>query len=224
MFPMSDPAQPDPYAVTRHAMVVQQLRNRGIYDKRVLRAMETVPRHEFVAPYLQRDAYEDNPVPTGEGQTVSQPYIVAYMLEVLEIAAENRVLEIGTGTGYQAALLGQLAREVFTIERVPALFVAAKENLERLGYNNISVIHGDGTRGLPEQALFDRIIVAAAAPDVPAPLFEQLAEGGRMVIPVGPPDIQELLLVKKENGNAITHRLEGCRFVPLVGEQGFRPN
>lgn len=219
---MSELAQADRFAVARHAMVVHQLRNRGIYDERVLRAMDTVPRHEFVPPYLQRDAYDDNPVPIGEGQTVSQPYIVAYMLEMLEISAENRALEIGTGTGYQAALLGQLAREVYSVERVPTLFIAAKKNLERLGYSNVTVTNGDGTRGLAEHAPYDRIIVAAAAPDVPAPLFEQLAEGGRMVIPVGPPDVQELLLVRKENGDAVTRRLEGCRFVPLVGEQGFQ--
>lgn len=213
---------PDAFDIARRYMVANQLRDRGICDERVLRAMETIPRHEFVAPSLQRDAYEDNPVPIGEGQTVSQPYIVAFMLEALEITPENHVLEIGTGTGYQAALLGQLAREVYTVERVPALFIAAKENLDRLGYPNIKVELGDGTRGLPEHAPYDRIIVAAAAPDIPAPLFEQLAEGGRMVIPVGPPDIQELLLVRKQNGTAFTQRLEGCRFVPLVGEQGFR--
>jgi len=224
MSPMSELAQSDPFAATRQAMVVHQLRNRGIYDERVLRAMETVPRHEFVAAHLRQEAYADNPVPIGEGQTVSQPYIVAFMLQMLEVGAKNDVLEIPTGTGYQAALLGQLAREVYTIERVPALFFAAKENLGRLGYCNVLAIHADGTRGLPERAPFDRIIVAAAAPDVPVPLFEQLAEGGRMIIPVGPPDIQELLLIRKQNGTAVTQKLEGCRFVPLVGEQGFRPH
>jgi len=202
-------------------MVVHQLRNRGIHDQRVLQAMDTVPRHEFVPAHLQRDAYEDNPVPIGEGQTVSQPYIVALMLEVLEITAENRVLEIGTGMGYQAALLGQLAREVFTVERIPVLFLAARETLERLAYSNVTVINGDGSLGVPEHAPYDRIIVAAAALDVPAPLFEQLVEGGRMVIPVGPPDIQELLLIRKQDGGAVTQRLEGCRFVPLVGDQGY---
>jgi protein-L-isoaspartate(D-aspartate) O-methyltransferase len=220
---MQEPGQSDPFAAARHSMVVHQLRNRGIYDVRVLRAMDMVPRHEFVPAHLQRDAYDDNPLPIGEGQTVSQPYIVAYMLEVLEIAAGNRVLEIGTGTGYQAALLGHLAREVYTMERVPALFEAAQANVERFGYSNVTVINGDGTRGLPEHAPYDRIIVAAAAPDIPAPLFEQLAEGGRMVIPVGPPDIQELLLVRKQDGSAVTQKLEGCRFVPLVGETGFPP-
>ena len=222
MSPMSEFIESDLFALARGAMVARQLRSRGIYDERVLRAMEMVPRHEFVAPSLQHDAYDDNPVPIGEGQTVSQPYIVAYMLQMLEIAAENRVLEVGTGTGYQAALLVQLARELYTVERVLALFVAAKENLERLNYGNVSVIQGDGTRGLPEHAPYDRIIVAAAAPGVPAPLFEQLAEGGRMIIPVGPPDVQELHLVKKQNGEVVILRLEGCRFVPLVGEQGFR--
>lgn len=220
---MLDPSQSDPFALARHAMVLHQLRNRGIYDERVLRAMDTVPRHEFVASPLRREAYEDNPVPIGEGQTISQPYIVGYMLEILEVSPENRVLEIGTGTGYQAALLSELARQVYTIERLPALFIAAKENLERLGYRNVTMIHDDGTRGFSAHAPYDRIIVAAAAPDIPKPLFEQLAEGGRMVIPVGTPDIQQLMLVKKQNGEAVTHNLEGCRFVPLVGEQGFRP-
>lgn len=220
---MPELAQSDSFAVARHAMVIRQLRDRGIHDQRVLLAMDTVPRHVFVAPSLERDAYDDNPVPIGEGQTISQPYIVAYMLQVLEIASENRVLEIGSGTGYQAALLGELAREVFTIERMPSLFVKAKENLERLRCRNVAVFEGDGTRGLPDHAPYDRIIVAAAAPDVPAPLFQQLAKGGRMVLPVGSPEMQELVLVKKQDGTAVTQRLEGCRFVPLVGEQGFQP-
>ena len=184
--------------------------------------MDAVPRHRFVAPSLRREAYEDNPIPIGEGQTVSQPYIVAYMLQVLELAPECRVLEVGSGTGYQAALLGELANEVYTIERVPSLFLAAKENLEQLGYDNVEVIHGDGTLGLAEHAPYDRIIVAAAAPDIPAALFEQLAEGGRMILPIGPPAMQELVLVRKKDGEPVTQRLEGCRFVPLVGEQGFQ--
>src|SRR3954468_1723766 len=203
-------------------MVAAQLRGRGIRDERVLRVMEKVPRHRFVSPQLQASAYDDNPLPIGEGQTISQPFIVAYMLEALQIAPETRVLEIGTGTGYQAALLAALASRVCTIERVAPLYMAAKENLQRLGYSNVEVIHGDGTRGLPEYAPFDRIIVAAAAPDVPSPLFEQLAEGGRMILPVGTPDMQDLLLVRKQNGLPLTQQLEGCRFVPLLGDRGFR--
>ena len=213
---------PDPFETQRHAMIAAQLRRRGIRDERVLRAMGKVPRHMFVPASLQATAYDDNPVPIGEGQTISQPFIVAYMLESLLITPESRVLEIGTGTGYQAALLGELAHEVYTMERVFALFSTAMENLERLGYSNVEVIHGDGTRGLPERAPFDRIIVAAAAPDIPTALFEQLAEGGRMIIPVGTPELQDLLLVRKQDGLPTTQQLEGCRFVPLLGEQGFR--
>ena len=219
---MLDAAHPDLFQAQRRTMVVEQLQHRGIRDERVLRAMEKVPRHLFVPASLQPAAYDDNPVPIGEGQTISQPFIVAYMLEASQIAPDNRVLEIGTGTGYQAALLGELVRQVFTVERVFALHFTAKENLERLGYSNIEFIHGDGTRGLPEHAPYDRIIVAAAAPDVPTSLFEQLVEGGRIIIPVGSPEMQELLLVRKQNGLPVTQQLEGCRFVPLLGEQGFR--
>lgn len=214
----------DAFEAKRFAMVAAQLRRRGIRDERVLRAMEKVPRHLFVSYQQQASAYDDNPLPIGEGQTVSQPFIVAYMLEALQIAPENRVLEIGSGTGYQAALLAELAREVFTIERVPTLYESARENLQRLGYSNVEVMLGDGTRGLPEKSPFDRIIVPAAAPDVPSSLFEQLVEGGRMILPVGTPEMQELLLVGKLNGLPTTQQLEGCRFVPLVGEQGFRPH
>lgn len=214
----------DQFAVARLAMVATQLRHRGVHDERVLRAMEKVPRHQFVPPKLQNTAYDDNPVPIGEGQTISQPYIVAYMLQELKIAPEDRVLEVGTGTGYQAALLGELAHEVYTIERVSALFEKAKENLETLGYSNIEVVYGDGTRGLADHAPFDRIIVAAAAPTVPKPLFEQLAEGGRMVIPVGPAELQDLMLIRKQDGKPVVSHLEGCRFVPLLGEEGFQPH
>jgi protein-L-isoaspartate(D-aspartate) O-methyltransferase len=212
----------DSFEAKRGAMVAEQLRPRGIRDERVLRVISEVPRHQFIPTALRGTAYDDNPVPIGEGQTISQPFIVAYMLETLQIQPNNVVLEIGTGTGYQAALLGELARQVYTVERVFALHFTAKENLEQLGYSNIEVIHGDGTRGLPERAPFDRIIVAAAAPDVPTSLFEQLVEGGRMVIPVGSPEMQELLLVRKQDGLPVTQQLEGCRFVPLLGEQGFR--
>ncbi len=206
----------DRFEGQRKAMVASQLRSRGIRDERVLLAMEKVQRHEFVEGPLQKVAYEDNPVPIGQGQTISQPYIVAYMLQELEIAAEHKVLEVGTGTGYQAALLGELAREVYTVERVPTLFVRAKENLERMGYANVHVVYGDGTRGIPEEAPFDRIIVAAAGRGIPDPLFDQLAEGGMMIIPVGMPDVQELLLVRKVGSEPSITGLEGCRFVPLV--------
>jgi protein-L-isoaspartate(D-aspartate) O-methyltransferase len=223
MTPVTADFDPDPFLPQRLAMVALQLRHRGIRNERVLAAMERVPRHLFVPPGLQSSAYDDSPVPIGAGQTISQPFIVAYMLQELGIASESRVLEVGTGTGYEAALLAELAREVYTIERVPSLFVAARANLSRLGYANIEVAQGDGTRGLPEHAPFDRIIVAAAAPDVPAPLFEQLAEGGRMILPVGSAEVQDLLLIRKQDGNPVTLQLEGCRFVPLLGEQGFHP-
>jgi protein-L-isoaspartate(D-aspartate) O-methyltransferase len=211
----------DPFELARASMVARQLRARGIRDARVLDAMLKVPRDEFVAEKLRSSAYDDNPIPIGEGQTISQPYIVAYMLEALQVAATHRVLEIGTGTGYEAALLGELANEVYTMERMPGLFTAALQNLSRLGYINIQVVHGDGTQGLPEYSPYDRIIVAAAAPSIPSPLFEQLAEGGRMAIPVGSPEVQDLLLVRKENGQRFITQLEGCRFVPLIGDEGF---
>ena len=210
-----------PFAVERRDMIAVQLRRRGLRDERVLAAMERVPRHEFMAQQFWNRAYADDPVPIGEGQTVSQPYIVAYMLEALEMAPEHRVLEIGTGTGYQAALLAELAHEVITIERHAALAEKARHNLERLGYQNITVIQGDGTRGWPEAAPYDRIIVAAASPQVPPPLFDQLTEEGRLVIPVGSTEIQELRLVRKRDGQPLTTRLEGCRFVPLIGAEGF---
>ncbi|HWR17334.1 MAG TPA: protein-L-isoaspartate(D-aspartate) O-methyltransferase [Terriglobales bacterium] len=211
----------DQFELERRAMVARQLRARGIRDERVLAVMERVPRHEFVPPPLRASSYDDNPVPIGEGQTVSQPYIVAYMLEALEIQPSHHVLEIGTGTGYQAALLAELAREVVTVERVPALFIAALDLLAKLGYTNVEVVSGDGTRGVAAQAPFDRIIVAAAAPEVPRNLFDQLSEGGKMIIPVGSPEMQDLLLVRKVNGRPQVQQLEGCRFVPLIGEQGF---
>lgn len=214
--------EPDPFEVQRRAMVASQLRNRGLRDERVLRAMDKVPRHLFVPPSLRSSAYEDNPVPIGAGQTISQPYIVAYMLQELGVTSNDRVLEIGTGTGYQAALLAELAAEVYSVERVPALFLIAKETLSRLGYSNIELFQRDGTRGLSERAPFDRIIVAAAAPDVPTPLYDQLAEGGRMIIPVGTAEVQNLFLIRKRDGKPVANQLEGCRFVPLLGEEGFR--
>lgn len=211
----------DSFEAARQAMVAVQLRRRGIQDERVLAAMEKVPRHEFVPPPLRGSAYDDNPVPIGSGQTVSQPYIVAYMLQVIALEPSHRVLEIGTGTGYQAAVLSELVKEVFTIERVSQLFVAAHDLLPKLGYGNVVVLLGDGTRGLPEHAPYDRIIVAAAAPDIPNALFDQLAEGGRIIVPAGSAELQDLLLVRKQNGERVVQRLESCRFVPLIGEEGF---
>jgi protein-L-isoaspartate(D-aspartate) O-methyltransferase len=210
--------EPDPYISQRQAMVEQQLRRRGIHDERVLRTMEEVPRHEFIPEESRYRAYRDEPVAIGEEQTISQPYIVAIMTQLLAVEAENTVLEIGTGTGYQAAILSRLARQVYTVERHAPLALRAGENFRRLGYGNVEVVVGDGTRGLVEHAPYDRILVAAAAPSVPRALIEQLTEDGRMIMPVGAPDVQVLQLVRKSRGEIFTSNLEGCRFVPLIAE------
>lgn len=213
--------EPDPYVSQRLAMVEDQLRRRGIHDQRVLRVMEEVPRHEFIPELDRRWAYRDQPVPIGEDQTISQPYIVAVMTQFLSVEPENRALEVGTGTGYQAAVLSRLAAQVYTIERHATLAERAEEIFRRIGYQNIHVVVGDGTRGLPDHAPYDRILVAAAAPGVPPPLLEQLSERGRMIIPVGSSDTQVLQLLRKSQGEVFTSNLEGCRFVPLIGEGGF---
>ena len=202
-------------------MVEDQLRGRGIRDERVLAAMAEVPRHEFIPETNWKHAYDDYPVPIGEGQTISQPYIVAAMVAAVHVQPEHTILEIGTGTGYQAAVLSRLAKQVFTVERIPALAAQAQQIFTRLGYSNISVVEGDGTRGLPEHAPFHGIIVAAAAPSIPQPLLDQLADNGRMIIPVGTMDLQVLQLVRKSQGEIFTSSLEGCRFVPLIGQAGF---
>jgi protein-L-isoaspartate(D-aspartate) O-methyltransferase len=209
------------YAPQRAEMIEKQLRRRGIKDGAVLAAMLAVPRHDFVPQELRARAYEDAPLPIGSGQTISQPYIVAAMTAALHLQPHHRVLEIGTGCGYQAAVLSQLAKEVFTIERRPELASAASEKLSRLGYSNVHVHCGDGTLGLPEFGPFDAILVAAAAPTVPKPLLTQLAEGGRMIIPVGDSENQELQLIEKRAESFPTRMLEGCRFVPLVGFHGW---
>jgi protein-L-isoaspartate(D-aspartate) O-methyltransferase len=216
-------AQPNvnQFARKRSQMVAAQLRARGIHDERVLDTMLRVPRHEFVLPEYQRQAYEDRPLPIGEEQTISQPFIIAVSLQALELAGGERVLEVGTGSGYQTALLAELAREVYSIERHASLAARAGEVLTRLGFNNVSVAVGDGSSGLPQYAAFDAIVVSAAAPSLPRSLFNQLAEGGRMVVPVGPPQAQELQLVCKSEGTAAVEVLEGCRFVPLVGVEGY---
>jgi protein-L-isoaspartate(D-aspartate) O-methyltransferase len=210
------------FAPQRSEMVEKQLRRRGIKDAPVLAAMTTVPRHEFVADELRSQAYEDVPLPIGGGQTISQPYIVAAMTAALHLRPDDRVLEIGTGCGYQAAVLSRLAKEVFTIERRPELASAASELLARLGYSNVHVHCGDGTLGLPEFAPFEAILVAAAAPAVPKPLLAQLAERGRIIIPVGGAEHQELQLVEKHGDAFPAKILEGCRFVPLVGYHGWQ--
>jgi protein-L-isoaspartate(D-aspartate) O-methyltransferase len=203
-------------------MVESQLRTRGIRDERVLTAMFHVPRHEFVSEEHRDQVYEDHPIPIGEGQTLSQPYIVAIMLQALALDPSDVVLEVGTGSGYQTALLSELTREVYSVERHASLAHAAEATLARLGYTNVKVLLGDGSHGLAERAPFDAIVVSAAAPQIPPPLFEQLREGGRMVVPVGPPHAQELQLVRKQAGQPVVANLEGCRFVPLIGSEGYR--
>lgn len=203
-------------------MVERQLRGRGIHDERVLEAMSKVPRHEFVAPGQWNQAYSDHPVVIPEQQTTSQPYIIASMLQTAEIQPQDRVLEIGAGSGYQTALLAEISAHVVAVERYPTLVAKARETLARLGYHNVTINTGDGSLGAPEFAPFDAIIVSAAAPHIPPALVQQLAGGGRLVTPVGDAQQQVLQLVLKHHDATVTvHSLEGCRFVPLIGEQGF---
>jgi protein-L-isoaspartate(D-aspartate) O-methyltransferase len=199
----------------RKRMVDTQIRSRGVRDSRVLLAMEKVPRHEFVPKSSVNQAYDDHPLFIGHGQTISQPYIVALMTEVLELGQKDRVLEIGTGSGYQAAVLAELVDEVYSIEIVEELGLEAKERLERLGYDNVDVRIGDGYKGWPDKAPFDAVIVTAAPETVPQALVDQLAEGGRMVLPVGV-GIQELLLIEKKNGKVSRRHVTSVRFVPMV--------
>ncbi len=212
----------DLYRLARERMVETQIKARGIKDERVLKAMLKVPRHFFVDEALRDQAYGDFPLPIGEGQTISQPYIVALMTEALELKGIERVLEIGTGSGYQTAILAELALWVYTIERFPTLLERAKKVLNELGYKNISFKLDDGTLGWKEAAPFDAIIVTAASPDIPPPLVEQLAEGGRIVIPVGDELSQTLIKGIKRGGKLHTKALEPVRFVKLVGAYGFK--
>lgn len=205
----------------RERMVAGQIASRGIRDIRVLEAMREIPRHRFVPPSLANRAYEDVPLPIGEGQTISQPYIVAEMTEALSLEGTEQVLEIGTGSGYQTAILCRLAREVVTTERIESLSLSARKILRELGIANVRFRTGDGTLGAPGDSPFDAILVTAAAPDIPAPLFEQLAEGGIMVIPVGGRWEQDLVRLRKEGGSPRREHLGGCRFVPLLGKHGF---
>jgi protein-L-isoaspartate(D-aspartate) O-methyltransferase len=203
-------------------MVERQLRQRGIHDERLLAAMYKVPRHEFVSRQSWGDAYADYPVVIGERQTTSQPYMIATMIQAAQIKAEDRVLEIGAGSGYQTALLAELASQVFAVERFPSLAESARLTLDRLGYANVKIVAGDGSLGLPEAAPYDAIIVSAAAPSAPPALIEQLTTGGRLLVPVGNTDQQFLQLVQRDQqGNIRVQTLEGCRFVPLIGQQGF---
>jgi protein-L-isoaspartate(D-aspartate) O-methyltransferase len=209
--------------VEKERMVSQHLLARGIRDQAVVRAMREVPRESFLPPAMERFAYDDGPLPIEAGQTISQPYIVAYMIEALELQGDERVLEIGTGSGYAAAVLSLCAAEVFTVERIASLAQSAESRLQELGYHNVTVRLGDGTLGWPEHAPYHGIVVTAGAPELPAALLSQLATGGRLVIPVGPTQhLQTLIRVRRE-GEQDYRREELCpvRFVPLIGEQGW---
>src|SRR5436309_10993840 len=202
-------------------MVERQLRSRDVADERVLAAMERVPRELFVPPELREHAYDDAALPIGAGQTISQPYMVARICEALALKGHERVLDVGSGSGYQAAVLTELAAEVDTIERIPELADLARANLEAAGYDQVRVHVGDGSRGVPERAPFDAIAVAAAAPELPQMLYEQLEPRGRLVVPVGRRRVQRLeVVVRSPEGPAVIRSVP-CRFVPLVVEQGF---
>ncbi len=213
---MNFSAESASYAALRQRMVDAQLCARGISDERVLGAMLRVPRHEFTAERYRDQAYEDHPLPIGEGQTISQPYIVALMLQALSIKAADRVLEVGTGSGYATALLAELAVQVFSVERHAVLADQAREVIEVLGYVNVKVIQRDGSLGYPAGAPYDAILVSAAASEVPPALVAQLTEGGRMMIPIGSADSQQLQLIQIRNGQLQVMRRELCRFVPLI--------
>jgi len=202
-------------------MVRTQIEGRGIHDPAVLRAMRKIPRHRFVPSALEDQAYEDMPLPIGQKQTISQPYTVAAMTEALALTGKERVLEIGTGSGYQTALLAELAEWIYSIERIPDLAKTARSVLDELGYANVAVRVGDGTRGWKSEAPFNCIIVTAGAPQVPDPLLQQLTEGGRLVIPVGDPYTQTMTRVSRRGSEFITENLGAYRFVDLIGEYGW---
>jgi len=209
------------FEALRREMVALQIRGRGVRSERVLEAMSAVPRHEFVPAHQLSAAYSDNALLIGEGQTISQPYVVAAMTEALSLTGTERVLEIGGGSGYQAAVLSTLAHEVIAVELLPPLADLARARLERLGFSNIRVEQGDGSLGWPSAAPYDAILVAAAAPEIPPRLLEQLAEGGRLLIPVGTVDDQNMLRVVKGENGIVQEKLFACRFVPLRGQYGW---
>ena len=210
-----------PRSEERTRMLQNQIAARGIHDPRVLAAMREIPRHLFIPAPYDRSAYEDCPLPIGNGQTISQPYIVALMTELLQLNDNDTALEIGAGSGYQAAVLSRIVRNLTTVERIPSVANLARDNLNTLGISNVVVIVGDGTLGHPENAPYNGIIITAATPEIPAPLIEQLAEGGTLVAPVGSHDLQELITLKKY-GKTITRELHGgVRFVPLIGKHGW---
>jgi protein-L-isoaspartate(D-aspartate) O-methyltransferase len=212
----------DHYQQRRERMVNTQIASRGIRDQRVLSAMLAVPRHRFVPGHVIGSAYRDSPLPIGDGQTISQPYIVALMTELLQLAGGDKVLEIGTGSGYQAAILGQIAAKVITVERIANLAQEASRTLTELGYDNIHIKVGDGTVGWPAELPYDAIIVTAAAPSLSEPLVQQLADGGRLVAPIGPRYTQTLVRVRRTGDQFHTESLIGVAFVPLIGEHGWQ--
>ena len=210
------------YNRKREEMVRSQIEARGIRDPRVLSAFRAVPRHLFVSEALREQAYGDYPLPIGEQQTISQPYIVAEMTQALELGRDDRVLEIGTGSGYQAAILAQIVYRVYTVERKRALYMQTRNLFDKLNYHNIVTKYADGTKGWQEESPFDAIVVTAGAPELPEVLITQLAEGGRLVVPVGNQHTQELIKICREKGDVQQTNLGGCRFVKLVGEHGWK--
>ncbi len=205
-------------------MVQTQIAARGVTDPSVIRAMETIPRHLFVSEALAESAYGDYPLPIGEGQTISQPYIIAEMTQALALKGDERVLEIGTGSGYQAAVLAAIAHRIYTIERNSTLFLNTKKLFDRLKYHNIVTRYSDGTLGWKQESPFDAIIVTAGGKEIPEPLIKQLSLGGRLIMPVGDHLSQELIIIKKTNSGIITKNLGGCRFVKLIGRHGWKDN
>jgi protein-L-isoaspartate(D-aspartate) O-methyltransferase len=212
------------YTRQREEMVKHQIESRGITDPKVLQALQSVPRHLFVSEALRDQAYGDYPLPIGEQQTISQPYIVAEMTQALELSKDDRVLEIGTGSGYQAAILAEIAYRVYTIERIRPLYIQARNLLDQLHYHNVVMRCSDGTAGWQDESPFDAIIVTAGAPDVPEKLLEQLAEGGRLVVPVGNQYSQDLIKFTKDKAGIHKSNLGGCRFVKLIGAHGWKEN
>ena len=213
---------PTSFEAQRQAMVRQQLMPRGIRDPRVLAACAKVPRHLFVPPEQRTKSYLDHPLPIGHGQTISQPYIVALMTEALGLRPEAKVLDVGTGSGYQTNILAELAQLVYTIERIPELLESARHILQELGIQNVQFRAGDGTLGWPAAAPFDGILITAAAPQIPVSLLAQLAEGGRLVIPIGSAFTQNLTVVEKTGGKIQERILCSCVFVPLIGAEGWK--
>jgi len=219
--PVESPAEEAAYARAREQMVRTQLTARHLSDPRLLQAMARVPRHRFVPPAVRDDAYADRALPIGLGQTISQPYMVATMVAALHLQGHEKVLDVGCGSGYQAAILGLLAREVIGVERVVELVVRARRVLRDLEYTNVRVVEADGSLGYPPEAPFEAIVVGAGAPDVPQPLVDQLADGGRLVVPVGDRRLQRLEIVGRRGDQIIRHTGIDCVFVPLIGERGW---